>query len=179
MTDKKNILLISGSTRKGSSNASLLKALAVDYRDNFDFEIYEDLATLPHFNPDLDSEPPPLPVKQFRARLTSADGILLCTPEYIFALPGALKNAIEWTVSTTILMNKPVAFIVASGLGEKTFESLTIILQTVGARMPVGNTLLIQGARGKLNADGTIRDDEAKQSLDALMRSFIGTLEMQ
>ena len=179
MTSKKKILAISGSTRRGSSNGLILKWLGNAYRDKLDFELFDDLALLPYFNPDLDVEPTPAEVKQFRDRIASADGILICTPEYIFALPGALKNAIEWTVSTTLLMDKPLAFIVASGLGEKTFESLTIIMKTVGARMPVESTLLIQGARAKINADGTIKDESAKHALDELMQSFMVTLEIE
>ncbi|MEJ7643983.1 MAG: NADPH-dependent FMN reductase [Chryseolinea sp.] len=179
MTSRKKILAISGSTRKGSSNGLILKWLANAHRDKLDFDFFDDLALLPHFNPDLDAEPIPLEIKHFRDRVASADGILICTPEYIFALPGALKNAIEWTVSTTLLMDKPLAFILASGLGEKTYESLTIIMQTVGTKMPVESTLLIQGARAKITADGIIQDESAKDALEELMRSFIITLDIE
>ncbi len=115
MNIKKKVLAISGSTRKGSSNELILKQLSAAH-GYIEFDFYTELAELPHFNPDLDADPLPAQVQSLRNRIQNSDGVLICTPEYIFALPGALKNAIEWLVSTTILQDKPLAFIVASGL---------------------------------------------------------------
>ena len=49
------------------------------------------MAELPHFNPDDDREGEPVhpAVAQLRAEITAADALLLCTPEYAGALPGA------------------------------------------------------------------------------------------
>ena len=95
-------------------------------------KIYRDLDKLPHFNPNLKDENNfPLIVKAFFEKIKNADGVLICTPEYVFSPPAVLKNALEWTVSETIFSYKPTALLVASGLGEKTFESLDLILKTL------------------------------------------------
>src|SRR5262249_60565012 len=74
---------------------------------------------LPLFNPDLDGEGavPPPPVHEFRGLLRAADGVLLSCPEYGHGVPGTLKNALDWIVSTGELEGKPVALIVASPSG--------------------------------------------------------------
>ncbi len=63
---------------------------------------------------DLDGENPPEAVLAFRKQIAAADGVLICTPEYVFTLPGSLKNALEWCVSTTIFSQKPTGLITAS-----------------------------------------------------------------
>jgi NAD(P)H-dependent FMN reductase len=89
-------------------------------------------------------------------------------------LPGTLKNALEWTVSTTVFSDKPVAIIVASGLGEKTFESLNLIMRTLGARFGEQSTILIQGARAKLRSQTP--DEDTRSNIDALMKSLMDSI---
>ncbi|WP_363317949.1 NAD(P)H-dependent oxidoreductase [uncultured Algibacter sp.] len=43
----------------------------------------------------------------FRNKIENADGIVICTPEYVFSIPSGLKNTIEWCVSTNAFSNKP------------------------------------------------------------------------
>lgn len=170
-------MAISGSTRYLSSNEAILKFIANHYSESLDVELYAGIAELPHFNPDLDDESIPLSVQGLRKRIEEADGVLICTPEYIFSLPGALKNAIEWTVSTTVFSDKPTALIVASGLGEKAYESLHLIMTTVGAKIGKQASLLIQGARSKFNSQGKIADESVLRGIDNLMHSFMETVD--
>ncbi len=99
---KPKVLAICGSTRQQSTNLQIIKAIAQLAADKFDIDIYQHLAELPHFNPDMDIDKVPEPVQAFRNQIAAADGVLICTPEYVFSLPGSLKNAIEWTVSTIL-----------------------------------------------------------------------------
>jgi len=69
------------------------------------------LTGLPHFEPDLDRDPLPAPVAALRDLLFGADAVVVCTPEYAGALPGAFKNALDWTVGSTVFTDKPVAWI--------------------------------------------------------------------
>ncbi|MEP6923759.1 MAG: NAD(P)H-dependent oxidoreductase, partial [Pyrinomonadaceae bacterium] len=96
--------------------------------------------------------------------------------EYVFSVPGALKNAIEWTVSSGEFMNKPTALITASGLGEKAHESLLLILKTLEANIGENAALLISHARTKLNTEGIVSDAATVEALKLLIESFTQTI---
>ncbi|MGN6164693.1 MAG: NADPH-dependent FMN reductase [Flavisolibacter sp.] len=129
------VFAVCGSTRTHSANLRLLQAIAKLAAAEMETEIYNDLAQLPHFNPDLDKENDEAPavVQWLRNKIKEADGVLICTPEYVFSLPGSLKNFIEWMVSTTVFSEKPVAFITASASGVKAHADLQLIMKTIYA----------------------------------------------
>src|ERR1700742_171587 len=104
--------------------------------------LYEGMGSLPHFNPDHDREGDPVhpAVEDLRAHVAEADAIVICTPEYAGALPGALKNLLEWTVGDASTYRKPVAWINVSGPaaptgGADAHESLRKVLGYVHARV--------------------------------------------
>ncbi|HEX6088325.1 MAG TPA: NADPH-dependent FMN reductase [Thermoanaerobaculia bacterium] len=109
------IVGISGSLRARSSNAALLRAAA----RIVPVTIYEGLATLPPFNPDLDEEgaTPPPAVAELRRLLFEADAVLISSPEYAHGVPGVLKNMLDWLVSAGALEGKRVALLNASPAG--------------------------------------------------------------
>jgi NAD(P)H-dependent FMN reductase len=168
------IIAISGSVRKNSTNENILKHIASSF-ENLEFVFYNEIDKLPYFNPDLDKDGLlPQSVIDFRNAIKNADGVVICTPEYVFSLPGVLKNALEWTVSTTLFSNKPTAIIVASSAGEKTYESLSLIMQTLGAS--INNTkLLIKGARAKV-IEGKLSEIEVELQINDLVKCFIENL---
>ena len=173
----KKIFAIIGSTRTHSSNEQLVKKLAQFTAEKWSVTIFGGLGRLPHFSPDLDNERPPFEVVEFRQQITEADGVIICTPEYIFSLPGSLKNAIEWCVSTTIFSRKPVGLITASASGEKAQEELKLIMKTIEAEFTEETTLLIKGIKGKFDEEGNLTDEKAKTALIAFIRSFEKLLE--
>jgi chromate reductase len=174
------ILAISGSVRARSSNAALLRAAAAVAPAGMEFRFYdEQLGKLPVFNPDLDGEGaiPPPEVEEFRALLAAADGVLISSPEYAHGVPGVLKNALDWIVSSGELEGKPVVFIVASPSGGQWAQaSLTPTLEVLGARLLVNVALTF--TRTQIDDDGNLRDREIagrlKATLDTLA-SAIGT----
>lgn len=166
------ILAITGSTRKNSSNYKILKYISEKIKPEFEVEIFEDLADIPHFNPDLDNENLPKEVKDFRNKITSADGVIICTPEYVFSLPGSLKNALEWCVSTTIFSSKKTGLITASASGEMGHEQLILVMKTLEAKFDDSTKLLIQGVRGKINEEGKIINEETEIALLSFINSF-------
>jgi NAD(P)H-dependent FMN reductase len=169
---RKKVLAISGSTRKDSSNLQIIKVIARLGAGRLDMDIFQELDGLPHFNPDLDKDDVPPAVTAFRNRISAADGVLICTPEYVFSLPGSLKNAIEWTVSTTVFSGKPVALITASSQGEKAHEALQLVMRTIEARFTSQTQLLIQGPRAKVNANGDVTDKTLLRELEELVTAF-------
>ena len=169
---KIKIFAITGSTRKNSSNYKILKYISENIKTEFEVEIFEDLDTIPHFNPDLDTENPPENVTSFRNKINEADGIIICTPEYVFSLPGSLKNALEWCVSTTIFSNKNIGLITASASGEMGHEQLLLIMKTLEAKFQDNTQLLIQGIRGKINEEGKIINEKTQVALQDFIRNF-------
>lgn len=172
MKGPKNILAIIGSAGKHSANLKLVERIAELTRDELDINIFDSLSSLPHFSPELSIEGTPEPVLEFRQLVAAAEGILICTPEYIFSIPSGLKNAIEWCVSTTVFSGKPVGLITASASGVKGHEELKLIMKTIEAVFTNETTLLIQGIKGKIDSDGNIRDDKTRNELNDFLAAY-------
>jgi len=171
------ILAISGSTKSKSTSAAILEYIAKKYQDKCDVQIFDAIGDLPHFNPDLVTTSLPTSVSAFHQQIEQADAVLWCTPEYVYSLPGSLKNAIEWCVAETLFSGKPVAMIVAAASGQKAFESLGLILSTIECVLPKSSKLLIPGAKGKLN-EGTVDlslDDQLSTLVSSLLESIAQT----
>ncbi|MEV8611985.1 NAD(P)H-dependent oxidoreductase [Amycolatopsis sp. NPDC051373] len=111
------ILALSGSLRKDSLNTRLLTAVTQLAPPELTFDVFGDLAAIPPFNED-DEHPAPPAVAQLRRRIRAADGVLIATPEYNAAMPGVLKNGLDWLSRPVdegpVLERKHVAIIGAS-----------------------------------------------------------------
>lgn len=123
------LLAISGSARLASTNTALLRALAEV--SPVDVELFHALHQLPVFSPDLEGESTPPVVTKFIRSIEQADGLIISSPEYVHAIPGGLKNAIDWLVSGEVITDKPVALIHASHRGDDMLASLRLVLRTV------------------------------------------------
>ena len=174
--------MISGSLRAGSTNGAVLRTAAAVAPDGVDAVLYDGLASLPHFNPDDDEEGKPLPpaVADMRAAVTAADALLICTPEYAGALPGALKNLLEWTIGDAGAYGKPVAWINASGRaaptgGSDAHESLRKVLGYSGADIVEAACVRIPVARDAVGPDGVIADDEIRSAIRAALDALVAT----
>lgn len=169
---KKKVFAIIGSASQNSSNERLVESFVSLTRDDFDVTIFNGLKALPHFDPEQSLENPPQVIKEFRESIDRADGVIICTPEYVFSIPSALKNAIEWCVATTIFSDKPLGLITASAQGEKGHEELQLLMKTVMAEFTDETTLLIQGIKGKINMDGEIADNGLKEELESFAHAY-------
>ncbi len=169
----KKIVAISGSTKSASTNMSLIKAIKELTTDIFDLTIFDQIAALPHFNPDLDyTDTPPAEVAALRQLLKSADGILICTPEYAMGVPGSLKNAIDWTVSSCEFSHKPTALITASSVGLKGHASLMETLKIIEANITEETQLVISYAKTKIGNDHSIKDEHTFTLVKNLLAAF-------
>jgi NAD(P)H-dependent FMN reductase len=101
-----------------------------------------------------------------------SDGIIICTPEYVYSIPSGLKNAIEWCISTTVFTDKPIGLITASAHGQKGHEELQLIMKTAMARFTEATTLLIPGIKGKFDVDGNLNDPDTVEKLDKFIMAF-------
>jgi len=172
MKDKKDIFAIIGSASSNSVNLKLVKKIASLTESEFNLIIFNDLKTLPHFDPELSVDNPPKQIVEFRNAIDKSDGIIICTPEYVCSIPSGLKNAIEWCISTMIFSDKPCGLITASANGQKGHEELQLIMQTAMAKFTNDTTLLIQGIKGKFDERGCLTDNEVHKRLDNYISAF-------
>jgi len=172
MNNKKKIIGICGSASPNSGNLTILKFISESEKSEFDFEIIEDLTDFPHFRTDLTEKNVPEKITHLRNKILDADGIIICTPEYVFSIPSGLKNILEWCVSTTVFSDKPVGLITASTSGEKAHEELKLIMKTIQTYFSDDTTLLIQGVKGKVSKEGIITDKKTETELKKLTKSF-------
>ena len=110
------VLLISGSTRPGSTNTAALRTAAELEIPGVVATLWERLRDIPAFVPEDPAEAPAA-VTELQRLLTEADAVLFCTPEYAGTLPGSLKNAIDWLVGSGELYRKPVAWVTVAHPG--------------------------------------------------------------
>lgn len=178
MRSPKKILAICGSTRVNSANHNLIQAIVNLSIGKLDINIFKGIANIPHFNPDMDNENPPAAVLDFRKQLTQANGILICTPEYAMGVPGTLKNAIDWTVSSMEFSHKPVALITASTSGQKAHQSLLETLKVIECEITDDTQLLIPFIKTRLK-DDTIIDQQILEKIKRLIDSLIALIEKE
>lgn len=172
MKPKRKILAIVGSASATSANLKLVQHIADLTSDYFLLTIFSGLKQLPHFDPDLSAENPPAIIQAFRNSIEAADGILICTPEYVFSIPSGLKNAIEWCIATTVFSDKPVALLTASAHGQKGHEELQLIMKTAMARFTNATCLLIQGIKGKMDENGIVIHQETEKQVIQFIGAF-------
>lgn len=173
------ILGICGSLRRGSSNEALLRAALAAVPDGADGLLAAPVDRLPHFNPDLDDDDePPAAVSEWRAEIAAADAIVLSSPEYAHGIPGALKNALDWVVSSGEFYDKPVALITsAAGDAQRVQASLMRVLKALGALLIDDACVTVVGARRKIDETGRVTDAEATAALRAGMGALAAAVE--
>lgn len=166
------ILAICGSPRLASSNMAMLRTAAGAVSADVEFAFADGIFELPHFNPDLDEEgaAPPDVVAAWRATVEAADGVVISSPEYAHGVPGSLKNALDWLVSTPALFEKPVLLLNAAPAGGMFAQNaLAEILRTMNADVLDASRLepFTRTRGGGRDAEGAILQ-ELRDSVRAL-----------
>ncbi len=160
------LLAISGSLRARSTNTSLLEAIALLAPEGTEVALYRGLGSLPHFNADEDDIDHPHPaVADWRAALRDADGVLISCPEYAFGVPGSLKNALDWLVSSGELQGKPVMLFNASPRATAAQESLLLTLRAITAPFVPQEPVTLPLLGSKLDAAGLVADERFAEVL--------------
>ncbi|AKZ61986.1 FMN reductase [Herbaspirillum hiltneri N3] len=128
------ILAISGSARSVSTNTALLKAMQGLAPEGMTVKVFDRIGSLPVFSPDLEAENTPAAIQVLIAQVAQADGVIISSPEYVRAIPGGMKNVIDWMVSRAEIIGKPIALVHASHRGEDMLASMRLVLSTVSNR---------------------------------------------
>ena len=169
-----NILAISGSLRAASLNTEVLRACAMLAPPSVRVTMFEGLASLPHFTPDLDVEGGVLPptVEDFRRRVGEADALMISSPEYAHGVPGSLKNALDWLVSSSGMVYKPIGLLNISPRSRHAYMSLLEILGTMSTLLVPGALLELQLTRSMVSADSMAANPEIADRLQSALESL-------
>lgn len=174
-------LLISGSTRRGSTNGALLRTIqSVSAPPRPDVPAMvcissDGLTALPHFNPDDDRIPLPPAVADLRLQIGQADALIFSTPEYAGALPGSFKNLLDWTIGGGEIYEKPVAWVNVSASptgAADAYRSLRIVLTYAGCRIAEEACVSIPVTRAQVGPDGRIADPAIRAAVATMLESL-------
>jgi chromate reductase, NAD(P)H dehydrogenase (quinone) len=169
------LLGICGALRAGSTNRLLLTQ-AMHVFGPAQHTIAD--LHLPLYNGDLETAhgiPPQ--VQTLANQIKAADAIIVATPEYNKALPGVLKNALDWVSRTkgAPFRDKPVAIISAAAGragGERSQFSLRLCLVPFRANVLPGPEVMVADSGNAFDADGRLKDPRTIKTLTELMQDL-------
>ena len=176
------ILGLSGSLRKGSFNAGLLRAARDLAPERTEIQIGS-ILDVPLYNADEEAAHGlPASVQRLQAQLQAADGLLLVTPEYNNGIPGVFKNAIDWMSrgpGLAYFVGKPVALLGASpgGFGTVLAQNDWLpVLRTLKAELWAEGRMLVSRASGLFDENGALTDDRTRAALRDFIAGYSATL---
>lgn len=176
------ILGLSGSLRRASYNAGLLRA-AADLAPEGVKITGGSIRDVPLYDADLEAEKGlPAAVQTLQDQLAAADGLLLVTPEYNNGIPGVFKNAIDWMSrgpGLELFVGKPVAVLGASpgGFGTVLAQDHWLpVLRTLRTRPWFEGRLMVSRAKSLFDEAGDLADAETRKRLTDFVAGFAASI---
>ncbi len=145
---------------------------------NVEIVLYTGLGDLPHFNPDLDTDSPPETVAALRHQVGRCDGLLICSPEYAHGVAGAMKNALDWLVSSLEFPGKPVALFNTSPRATHAQAHLRETLRTMSARLVDEASITIPFFGRTLDHIGIASDEDLAKPVRNAIENFARSIGM-
>jgi chromate reductase len=180
------VLAIAGSLRSGSFNRLLLSNARTLAPPQLEIQLYNELASIPLFDEDLETRTSggPDPVKSLRLLVAAADGLLISTPEYNQSMSGVLKNVIDWLSRAgpeEVLIGKPIAIMGASGgrWGTRLAQAnlRQVLTATESLVMPQPALFIAEAARF-FDENGQLTQDLTRRQLEKFLLAFSRWLEL-
>jgi len=174
------IIGISGSLRKGSYNAGLLRAAVEMAPEGCSVDVAS-IRGIPLYDGDVEeTEGIPEVIANDKGATEKADGLLLVTPEYNNSIPGVFKNAIDWLSRppqdrAKIFGDKPVGFMGASHGLYGTINAQTAwlpVMRVLNMRVWFGKQLYLGGAMNLFDESGNLVDEKMKKRVASYMSAF-------
>jgi chromate reductase len=174
-----NVISICGSLRKGSYNRMVMKLLPGLAPSGLAIKEAPSFAEFPLYNADIqDATGFPAPVLALADAIRAADGVIFCTPEYNFSLPGGLKNAIDWVsrAPNQPFAGKPIAIESASpgplggGRVQYDLRRVMVFLDALTLNKP---EIFIGSCASKFDeATGDLKDEATRNFLRQQLEAF-------
>jgi len=177
-----NILGISGSLRKASTNTGLLRELAALAPAQVRIEIAT-LHGIPLYDGDEEqAHGKPQAVKDLDARIRAADGVIFACPEYNFSIPGVLKNATDWLSRGSAFLKWKRVGIVGAGDGHylgtgRSQYHFRQNLQALQAIVMPRPEIFVNHNSEKFDKDGNLTDAETRKHLGKWLEAYIEWVE--
>ena len=171
------LVSICGSLRKGSLNAAIQRALPELAPAGVGITPVFGIADMPLYNADLQAEGFPQPVTDMGDAIRKADGLVICSPEYNYSIPGVLKNAIDWLsrLKDQPFAGKPVLIQSASqgALGGARMQyHLRQTLVFVEALVFNRPEVMVGAAQSKIDGDGRLTDPATRDFIKQQLAAF-------
>jgi NAD(P)H-dependent FMN reductase len=170
------LLAISGSLRKGSTNTAALEALNRLAPAGVRIALYRDLSALPHFNPDDDESAPPPAVVSLRTLVGASAGLILAAPEYAHGVPGAFKNALDWLVASDVAPGKPIMIVNTAPRAFHAQAALRETLATMAARLIPEALVALPLTGRQIDAAQIAADPHFADLLRAALENFVAAI---
>jgi chromate reductase len=176
-----NVAILVGSSRKGSLNARLARAIEKTAPDSLNFTRVM-MDDLPFYNADLEDNRPDS-VNRFTAGIKAADAVCIVTPEYNRSIPGVLKNAIDWgskPMGSNVWGNKVIAMTGTSpgAIGTAVAQQhLRQILSILGGHVMPGETYISFKSPDLIDEDGNVSDESVRGFIAGFGKRFAKLIE--
>lgn len=169
---------IVGSVREGSFNKKLAQFVAKQCEEKFDMDVLT-LENIPLYNQDIENNPPQ-EVRDFKATVAAADGVIWFTPEYNGTMPGVLVNAIDWLSRVDKVMIGKPSLVMGASMGAlgtvKAQGHLYDVLRSPGIDSPFlagSNQVVVGAAHTKFDEAGNLTDDNTSAFLNTVTDHFV------
>lgn len=168
------LLLISGSLRRGSYNRLLLR----EAEQLWPGEAIWGEIEMPLYNGDVEeASGVPKAAHVLSAGIEAADAVLIATPEYNQSFPGGLKNALDWVSrgDAKPWTEKPVAIVSAAAGragGARAQYALRLALNPFQPRLLTGPEVMVAGASKEFDENGHLTNDRYRATLEKLLEKL-------
>ena len=177
------VLGISGSLRRGSYNAALLRAATRLMPEDATLEVAS-IRGIPLYDGDVEAQGIPAAVNQLKEAIVAADGVLLVTPEYNNSIPGVFKNTIDWLSrppadARRVFGGRAFALIGASpgAFGTSLSQAAWLpVLRTLGTQPWFGARLLVARAANVFDESGALKDATVEEQLKQFLAGYVSFL---
>jgi chromate reductase len=178
------LLGISGSLRRASYNAALLRAATRLMPPDATLEVAS-IRGIPLYDADVEAQGIPAAVTQLKDAVVAAAGVLLVTPEYNNSIPGVFKNTIDWLSRPNsdikrVFTGRPFALIGASpgGFGTNLSQAAWLpVLRTLGTQIWTGGRLQVARAATVFDQAGNLKDPGIEEQLQQFLAGYVAFVQ--
>jgi chromate reductase len=181
-SDDRKIVGLAGSLRRTSFHRGLIRAARELAPEGVTVEPYERLDEIPFFNQDVEDRGDPAPVREFKEKIRQADAVLIATPEYDYAIPGVLTNALDWALRPpSPFRHKPVGIVGTSpgsvGTARGQMVLRQILLHPPAYVMPEPQMLIPFALQRFDQQTGDLVDERTRENMRRFLVALVAWIE--